>query len=118
MDFGISTCFAVSVVSSEIENSAFSILKAMNYYGFAEVELCMMKRKRYNLIDFNPRTWKWHSIANILGINLITQLIDYLDGKQVEVNIVRKGNLGWIERVTDFYVVFTEVLKGKYPLYE
>lgn len=115
MDFGISTCFAISVNVPEIEESAKKILKEMKYFGFAEVEFMFdADSGEYKLIEINPRTWKWHSIARILGLNLIEMMIKYYNGEKLEPKIVRTENLAWIERVTDYYVVITETFKGRY----
>lgn len=119
MDFGISTCFAKTVDVPEIEELATRFLKGTNYFGFAEVEFMYDdETNEYRLIEINPRTWKWHSIANILGINLLEMMVKYLQNEPVEKIISRKPNVGWIERLTDTYVVVGEVLKGKMPLSE
>jgi hypothetical protein len=39
--------------------------------------------------------------------------IDYLNKVQVKKQDKNKINIGWIESVTDTYVVFSEILKGR-----
>jgi predicted ATP-grasp superfamily ATP-dependent carboligase len=70
----------------------------------------------YKLIEINPRTWKWHSIANKLDINLIRTLIDYVDGKKAIVHGNGRSNVGWMETITDTYVVLGEILGGRMRL--
>jgi D-aspartate ligase len=119
MDFGISTCFAKTVDVPEIEKLAMIFLKGTNYFGFAEVEFMYDEEtNEYRLIEINPRTWKWHSIADMLGINLLEMMIKYLHNQPVKKIISRKPNIGWIERLTDSYVVAGELLKGKMSLSE
>ena len=119
MDFGVATTFAKTVISERIEELAKQIIKEMNYTGLAEVEFMYDdKIKDYKLIEINPRTWKWHTMANIVGINLIKMLIMNLDGKSIEKQKNTKENLAWIEQLTDFFIMFSEVFKGRMSIKE
>jgi predicted ATP-grasp superfamily ATP-dependent carboligase len=114
MDFGVATTFAVSVVNERVEKLAEKFLKAINYTGLSEVEFMYdAKTDDYKLIEINPRTWKWHSMANIIGINLIEMMIKDIQGKNIEKHRNTKEKLAWVEQLTDFFIVFTEILKGK-----
>ena len=114
MDFGVATTFAKTVVSDRIEELAKSIVKEMNYTGLSEIEFMYDEKiKDYKLIEINPRTWKWHTMSNIVGINLIEMLIKNLDGKQLEEQKNTKENIAWIEQLTDFFIMFSEVIKGR-----
>ncbi len=114
MDFGFSTTFAISVVNKEIEQLAVKFLRGINYFGLSEVEMMYdPKDTNYKLIEINPRTWKWHSIANKLNINLIEMLIDYCNKNRIRKKQNTINGVGWIECVTDTYVVLGEILKGK-----
>lgn len=119
MDFGVATTFAVSVINPRVEELAQKFLKGINYTGLSEVEFMYDSRTHdYKLIEINPRTWKWHSMANIVGINLIKMMIDDVQGKKIEKQINSTENVAWVEQLTDFYIVFTEILKGKMSLKE
>lgn len=113
MDFGISTTFAVSTVNEKIGRIARRFLKGINYFGLSEVEFmydpddCI-----YKLIEINPRTWKWHSITNKLGLNLIKMMIDSFNGHPIQRQENNKQGIGWIESITDTYVVLNEILRG------
>ena len=74
------------------------------------------KTSDYKLIEINPRTWKWHTMSNKVGINLIEMLIDDYNGKDVTVQKNTLENIGWIEQLTDTFVMFSEVLKGRMKL--
>ncbi len=114
MDFGVATTFAVSVVNERVEKLAEKFLKAINYTGLSEVEFMYdAKTDEYKLIEINPRTWKWHSMANIVGINLIEMMIKDIQGKNIEKQRNTKEKLAWVEQLTDFFIVFTEIIKGK-----
>lgn len=119
MDFGISTCFAVSKNIPRLEEYSTKIMEEMNYFGFAEIEFMYDEETNdYLLIEINPRTWKWHTMANILGLNLLEVLVGIVNGDRPDINIVRTENYGWVERLTDYYIVVSETLKGKYTLSE
>ncbi len=114
MDFGVATTFAKTVISEEIETSAKIFLKSINYTGVSEVEFMFDdKTKKYKLIEINPRTWKWHTMSNAVGINLIKMLIDDFDGKEIIEQKNTIENIGWIEQLTDSFIMISEILKGR-----
>ena len=117
MDFGVATTFAITVLSERIDDLALKFLKSLNYTGVSEVEFMFdEKTSDYKLIEINPRTWKWHTMSNKVGINLIEMLIDDYNGKDVTVQKNTLENIGWIEQLTDTFVMFSEVLKGRMKL--
>jgi len=119
MDFGVATTFAKTVLSDKIEEHAKKIIKGMNYTGVSEVEFMYDEKiDDYKLIEINPRTWKWHTISNILGINLIEMLIKNLDGENIEKQKNNKENIAWIEQLTDTFIMFSEVFKGRMSVKE
>ena len=114
MDFGVATTFAISVAIEELRNNALRFLSGIGYFGLSEVEFMYDPDDGvYKLIEINPRTWKWHTIANKLGINLLGMMIDYLNGNEPDPMQNGVPNIGWIESVTDTYVVLGEILKGR-----
>lgn len=119
MDFGISTCFAHTVLSPEIERLAIEFLKAIDYFGMSEVEFMYdAPSGEFKLIEINPRAWKWHSIANKLDIPLLEMMVNYLDQKPVARKMNERADIGWVERLTDSYVVLIEILKGRMSVSE
>ena len=119
MDFGISTCFAKTVIIEEVEKRACQFLNAINYSGMAEVEFMFdPKTNQYKLIEINPRSWKWHSIANKLNINLIEIMVQSMNGIPVHTKRNELVNIGWIERLTDSWIVLKEILKGQLSFQE
>ncbi len=119
MDFGVSTCFAHTVHNPVIEKLAIRFLEGIGYFGVSEVEFMYDENTRqFKLLEINPRAWKWHSIANKLGINLVDMMRQYLEGKPVEPQISREPGVAWVERLTDTYVVLGEIVKGNLSLSE
>ncbi len=117
MDFGISTCFAKTVINQQIKMSAEKFLEGIDYFGISEVEFMFDREQQiYKLLEINPRSWKWHSITNRLDINLFQLLIDYIENKQLTPHVNDKENVAWIERLTDTYVAISEIAKGRLRL--
>ena len=77
-DFGNATTFAETVYIPEIIASAVKILAAVNYSGVCEVEFKFDKRdNKYKFLEVNPRTWKWHSIAEKSGSPILMSLFHF-----------------------------------------
>lgn len=114
MDFGVSTTFARTVVNPRIDELATRFLTGIEYFGVSETEFMYdEKTQDFKLIEINPRTWKWHTISNSIGINLIGMLIDYLNGEALQEQHNQLEGIAWTERLTDTYVVITEAMKGR-----
>ena len=84
-----------------------------NYYGFAEVEF-MYDRKTnlYKFLEINTRPWKWHSISNGLGFSFIGKMISYINYNDTDEIKEFDHITGWIERLTDTFVVIKELFRG------
>ncbi len=114
MDFGVATTFAITVISERIDELAKKMLKEINYTGVSEVEFMYdSKINDFKLIEINPRTWKWHTMSNKVGINLIEMLIDDINGKEIIPQHNTVENIGWIEQFTDTFILISEMLKGR-----
>jgi predicted ATP-grasp superfamily ATP-dependent carboligase len=114
MDFGISTTYAKTVNIPILKEYATKFLVSMKYFGLSEVEFMYDdKSNSYKLLEINPRTWKWHTITNRLGINLIGQMVDYLNKKEIKEDFSTLENIAWVERLTDTFVVLKEIMKGQ-----
>ncbi len=114
MDFGVSTCFARTVLNPTIERLSVKLLRSIGYFGMSEVEFMYdEERGEYLLLEVNPRAWKWHSIANKLDINLLGMMVTHLNGLPVERHANHIAGVGWIERLTDTYVCAGELLRGR-----
>jgi len=114
MDFGISTCFAHTVLSPEIDEWSQLFLQKLGYFGLSETEWMLdPETGKYMLLEINPRAWKWHSLQDKVGLNLLKEMVDYLNGKTPTPTRNTKANIAWIERVTDTFVVAKEIAKGR-----
>jgi predicted ATP-grasp superfamily ATP-dependent carboligase len=119
MDFGISTTYAKTVVLPELDDLAVKMLRGINYTGISEVEFMYDESIRtFKLLEINPRTWKWHSLANLMGLNLVEQMIKHMQGETPEYFTNKEEGLAWIERVTDVWIFITEFFKGRMGIKE
>lgn len=85
LDFGNATTYAE--VSDQPEPAEYGerILSAAGYNGLCEVEFKRDTRDgNFKLLEVNPRTWKWHLIAEKSGTPFIPLWFDYLRGKEIE----------------------------------
>ncbi len=75
IDFGNATTYAETVDVPEIVTNAIKILKKVRFNGVCEVEFKYdIRDKTYKFLEVNPRTWKWHSIAENSGSPLLLSL--------------------------------------------
>lgn len=111
MDFGNSTCYAITVSEPAFEELAIKFLRGIDYFGMSEVEFMKdLETGTFKMLEINPRAWKWHSIANKLDINFLKEMVDYLDQKELNPKHNELIGIGWIERVTDLYICFKEIM--------
>jgi D-aspartate ligase len=114
MDFGKSTTFAISKINERINYLGEKFLKSINYLGLSEVEFMYDNSiEDYKLLEINPRTWKWHTLAKKLDVNLIIMLIDQLNNNIGGKKINNKDEIAWIDDVTDLFISLSEIIKGK-----
>lgn len=119
MDFGKASTFVEIVDAPELHTMGSKFLSAINYYGLSEVEFKKDSRDgKFKILDINPRTWKWHSLALEYGINLPYHLYCDLTEKEINVGETSKQGLKWVDFYSDFYVVINELLKGKMDIHD
>lgn len=115
MDFGKASTYVELFDEPGICEPSLKLLNALRYYGLSEVEFKYDPRDgMHKLLEINPRTWKWHSIAGLVGLDLPYMLycdllgINDPDGK-IKPGISHGGK--WIDLYTDLYVSTAEVVK-------
>jgi len=120
MDFGKASTFVELVEVSEVRSLSLKLLDALGYYGLSEVEFKYDSRDgTFKLLEINPRTWKWHSIALLSGLNLPYLLYCDVNGedyyKELDASkIMIHGK--WIDEYTDLYVSMKEIFRRNMTL--
>ncbi|MDD5529711.1 MAG: ATP-grasp domain-containing protein [bacterium] len=112
MVFGRATTYAETVDIPELEELGTKILSEADYYGLSEVEFIWDARdKKYKLLDINARTWGWHTLGNVVGINFPLVLYNDMMGLTQKSN--KKMIDGkWMRLLTDLPVAMGEMIKG------
>ncbi len=78
-DFGNATTYAETVDIPELVVSAKKILKQINFTGVCEVEFKFDTRDNtYKFLEVNPRTWKWHTLAEKSDSPILMSLYHYM----------------------------------------
>jgi predicted ATP-grasp superfamily ATP-dependent carboligase len=113
MDFGHASTFVETVKIPELEETGVKFLKAINYYGIAEIEYMQDPRDgQFKLLEVNPRLWGWHSISRKAGVNLPYHLYQDIIGRNFEGNGYAEG-VKWVRMITDIPTVLKEIFKRK-----
>ncbi|PON16462.1 ATP-grasp domain-containing protein [Candidatus Entotheonella serta] len=114
MDFGHASTYVERVEIRELKRIAETFLKAVDYYGIAEVE-CMQDPRTgaYKLIEVNPRFWGWHSLAIAAGVDFPYLLYRDMIGEPVAPVKVPLTELKWVRLLTDMPTVGRELVAGR-----
>lgn len=113
MDFGNCTTFAETIKNDDLLKKADAILKKIDYWGLCEVEFKMDTRDgKFKFLEVNPRTWKWHYIANRSDSPFLMSIYKTIYSEHVDPkNDWDAAN--WKDIITDTYVSLQLLLKGK-----
>ena len=115
-DFGRAATFVETVDCPEVEEPTLRFLRAMKYYGLAEVEYKLDPRDgKYKLLDVNVRTWGFHCLGSPAGVDFSYLLFADQIGEPVSVCRGRPG-IGWIRIVTDIPTSISDLLGGRLDL--
>jgi D-aspartate ligase len=115
-EFGRAATFVESVDLPIIEEPTLRFLRAINYYGLAEVEYKLDPRDgKYKLLDVNARTWGFHALSSPAGVDFSYMLYADQVGEPVEICRARSG-VGWIRMVTDIPTSLLGICAGRLDL--
>jgi predicted ATP-grasp superfamily ATP-dependent carboligase len=118
MDFGHASTFAETISGNDISCLGEKFLRAIGYYGIAEVEFMYDERDgHYKLIEVNPRIWGWHALAEFAGVDLLKLL--YVDMTGANLSCHTEGREAqWVRLITDLPTVMGEILRGRMGVME
>lgn len=100
-EFGRSSTYVVTCENPLLESYGTRFLKATNYYGLAEAELKYhVREETFKLHDVNLRTWGYHSVGRLAGVDFA--YLRYRDqlGQSVSACHTSAG-VKWVRTVTD-----------------
>lgn len=112
-EFGRAATFVESIDLPVVEELSLTFLRAINYYGLAEIEYKLDARDgKYKLLDVNARTWGFHALGSPAGVDFSYLLYADQVGEPVEVCHGRSG-VGWIRMVTDIPTSLAGIYDGR-----
>jgi D-aspartate ligase len=115
-EFGRAATFVESIDLPVIEEPTLRFLRAIKYYGLAEVEYKLDPRDgKYKLLDVNARTWGFHALGSPAGVDFSYMLYADQVGEPVENRRGRSG-VGWIRMVTDIPTSLQGICAGRLDL--
>jgi D-aspartate ligase len=112
IDFGNASTYVETVDLPQLVEYSERILKAAGYNGLCEVEFKKDEADGVcKLLEINPRTWKWHSIAEQTQTPFLETIYNYLTGNEISVSESPRF-ASFRHFLTDFPVQLKMFLKG------
>lgn len=112
-EFGRAATYVETIDLPEIVEPSLRFLRAINYYGLAEVEYKRDPRDgKYKLLDVNARTWGFHALGRPAGVDFSYLL--YADQVGEVVGPCRgRAGVGWIRMITDIPTSISDLVHGR-----
>jgi predicted ATP-grasp superfamily ATP-dependent carboligase len=112
-EFGRASTFVETIELPLLEELSERFLRAIDYYGLVELEYKLDPRDgKYRLLDFNARTWGYHSLGQRAGVDFPYLLFADQMGEAVHAC---QGGVGvkWIRLITDVPTAVAEIFGGR-----
>ena len=110
--FGRASTFVETVDIPLLEELSERLLRAIDFYGLVELEY---KRDphdgEFKLLDFNARTWGYHSLGQRAGVDFPYLVFADALGERIEPRRAAPG-VRWIRLVTDLPTGALEIMSG------
>ena len=112
LEFGRASTYVESVDIPQSEELSERFLRAIDYYGLVELEYKLDPRDlQYKLLDVNARTWGYHSLGALAGVDFSYMLYSDQIGLPVAFGKGRPG-LAWVRTTTDIPAAMKAILSG------
>jgi D-aspartate ligase len=117
-DYGRASTYVETVDVPVLEELSTRLLRAIDYYGLAELEYKHDPRDgSYKLLDVNLRTWGYHTLGGAAGVDFPYLL--YRD--QIGLSVPRtaaRTSVRWIRLTTDLANAARDMRQGTFELAE
>lgn len=111
-EFGRAATYVETTELPEIEELSQRFLRAINFYGLAEVEFKQDPRDgRYKILDVNARAWGFHGLGQAAGVDFPYLLFADQMGRLPGPCRARPG-VGWLRLLTDLPTAAIDMLSG------
>jgi predicted ATP-grasp superfamily ATP-dependent carboligase len=115
-DFGRASTFVETYDEPEVEALSERVLGAIGYDGLVELEYKRDARDgTFKLLDFNARTWGYHTLAPAAGVDFPYLLFRHALGLAVEPQRTRPG-VRWVRLLTDLPTGYVQIRAGDFRL--
>ena len=112
-EFGRASTFVETLDLPLLETLSERFLQAIDYYGLVELEYKLDPRDgQYKLLDFNARTWGYHTLGARAGVDFPYLLFADQLGDLVEPCRTQAG-VRWIRLATDLSTGVLEIFSGR-----
>jgi D-aspartate ligase len=112
LQFGRASTFVETVDLPILEEFSERFLRAIDYYGLVELEYKLDPRdSEYKLLDFNARTWGYHTLGAQAGVDFSYMLYADQVGTPVATCKSEPG-ITWVRMTTDVAAAFMEFVGG------
>jgi D-aspartate ligase len=111
-EFGRAATYVETAEIPEVEELSQRFLRAINFYGLAEVEFKQDPRDgRYKILDVNARAWGFHGLGQAAGVDFPYLL--FADQMGYPTHPCRaKAGVGWLRLLTDTPTALKDMLGG------
>jgi D-aspartate ligase len=117
-DFGRASTFVETVEEPEVEALSERVLGRIAYDGLVELEYKRDPRDgSFKLLDFNARTWGYHTVAPAAGVDFPYLLYLHALGLPVEPQRATPG-VRWVRLLTDLPTGYVQIRAGDLSLRE
>lgn len=111
--FGRASTYVETVESPRVEEFGRRLLAAIRFSGLAELEFKRDPRSgEFKLLDFNARTWGYHSVAGEAGVDFPYLLYRQQLRQAVGPQRARSG-VRWVRLLTDLPTAIGEMAHGR-----
>jgi D-aspartate ligase len=112
-EFGRASTYVETVDAPEVERLAHKVLNSISFEGLVELEFKLDPRSgEFKLLDFNARTWGYHTIAPEAGVDFPYLLFRRQLEQPVDEQRARPG-VRWVRLLTDLPTAVVEIVGGR-----
>jgi D-aspartate ligase len=113
LQFGRASTYVETVDIPELDDPSERLLRTIEYYGLVELEYKLDERDgRFKLLDFNARTWGYHTLGAKAGVDFPFMLYQDQLGQSVEPRRAAEGTR-WVRLLTDLPTGLVELRDGR-----
>jgi D-aspartate ligase len=117
VDFGRATTYARTIADPGLIEPSRRLLRAIGYHGLVELEYKRDPRDgQFKLLDFNPRTWGYHGLAQRAGVDFPYHLYADAFGLPAPDEGRCRPGVNWVRLATDLPTALLELAGGRLAL--